>query len=339
MTGSQPVLFVFSAGNGGKLNAHGGAGGGGGDAGSGGNPDTIFSPGTAKDVITVGAIEQLRNITNVVTKVTVNPDGTTTTNTSTPWEGMTDSGDPVSSSQVAGFSSRGNVGIGVEGTFGRYKPDVVAPGTFVISTRSAQWDEQAYYNPTNDHVKAIDDVVDPGSLTDPPLPFFIYGNAVRVLIDAVDTDSGASATPLPIYVWQGTDPNTPGTAKLAGTNSAVIPPALPLAPINTGWQCGVSNTTAGEVSYHLAVDVQTTNDLGDYYQVLSNLNNSLGGSPDSTVMPHYYRYESGTSMAAADVSGVLALMAGFFHQHPATDAQPGVVQGDAHQRRAAGGQL
>ena len=28
--------------------------------------------------------------------------------------------------------------------------------------------------------------------------------------------------------------------------------------------------------------------------------------------PHYYRYESGTSMAAADVSGVLALMQDYF---------------------------
>ena len=36
---------------------------------------------------------------------------------------MTDSSD-----QVAAFSSRGNVGIGIEGEFGRFKPDVVAPG-------------------------------------------------------------------------------------------------------------------------------------------------------------------------------------------------------------------
>ena len=27
--------------------------------------------------------------------------------------------------------------------------DVTAPGTFVVSTRSLQWDEAAYYNPTN----------------------------------------------------------------------------------------------------------------------------------------------------------------------------------------------
>src|ERR1035438_2445256 len=39
---------------------------------------------------------------------------------------------------------------------------------------------------------------------------------------------------------------------------------------------------------------------------------SLGGDPDSLVPPHYYCSESGTSMAAADVSGVLALMQDYF---------------------------
>ncbi len=46
-----------------------------------------------------------------------------------------------------------------------------------------------------------------------------------------------------------------------------------------------------------------TNDLGNYLQVLAGLNDSLGP---------YYRYESGTSMAAADASGTLALMQEFF---------------------------
>ena len=113
VTGSQPVLFVFAAGN----------AGGGGDAGGGGTPDTILSPATAKNVITVGAIEELRNITNIVTGL----DGSQ----SPVWYPETDS-----SYQVASFSSRGNVGIGTEGPYGRYKPDVVAPGNFIISTRS-----------------------------------------------------------------------------------------------------------------------------------------------------------------------------------------------------------
>ena len=39
--------------------------------------------------------------------------------------------------------------MNVEGNFGRFKPDVVAPGVFVISDRSPSWDTNAYYNPTN----------------------------------------------------------------------------------------------------------------------------------------------------------------------------------------------
>src|SRR5439155_324938 len=49
----------------------------------------------------------------------------------------------------AGFSSRGNVGVGIEGDSGRFKPDVVAPGAFIVSTRSGQWDQQAYYSRHN----------------------------------------------------------------------------------------------------------------------------------------------------------------------------------------------
>ena len=101
---------------------------------------------------------------------------------------------------MAAFSGRGNVGVGIEGEFGRFKPDVVAPGTFVVSARSTQWDQAAYYQPTND---------------------------------------------------------------------------------------------------------------SDYFEVLSNLNNGVGP---------FYRYESGTSMAAAEVSGVLALMQEFFQRLSRTNS-------------------
>ena len=129
VSGSQPLLIVFSAGN----------NGGGDNQGGEGSADTILSPATAKNVITVGAIEQYRNVTNIVTVVTEG-----VTNTSQPWLPLTDS-----SNLVASFSSRGNVGVGVEGKYGRFKPDVVAPGTFVISTKSQEWNTNAYYNPTS----------------------------------------------------------------------------------------------------------------------------------------------------------------------------------------------
>jgi subtilisin family serine protease len=62
-SGSQPVLFVFPAGNAGELNQYfGGAN----ETGVGGNADQILSPGTAKNVITVAATEQFRNITNEI---------------------------------------------------------------------------------------------------------------------------------------------------------------------------------------------------------------------------------------------------------------------------------
>ena len=94
-TGSQPVLFVFSAGNDGN----------GDNDGENGNADSILSPGTAKNVITVGSLEELRLITNIVTTVT---DGAT--NQTEWWKPWTDF-----STQVAWFSSRGNVGMGTEG--------------------------------------------------------------------------------------------------------------------------------------------------------------------------------------------------------------------------------
>ena len=67
--GSQPVLFVFAAGNDGYLGQNGGNGDNDGGSTTAG---TITSPGTAKDVITVGALEQLRNLTNMVTDVKSN---------------------------------------------------------------------------------------------------------------------------------------------------------------------------------------------------------------------------------------------------------------------------
>ena len=123
--GSQPLLFVFGAGNAGN----------GADDGSGGNPDSVQSPATAKNVITVGAIDQPRYIADQVWQCAI-VNGTNVCQTNQPWLGLTDT-----NNAVAAFSSRGNVGVGIEGEFGRFKPDVVAPGTFVVSARSTQWDQ------------------------------------------------------------------------------------------------------------------------------------------------------------------------------------------------------
>jgi subtilisin-like proprotein convertase family protein len=275
--GSQPLLLVFSAGD----------SGGGNTDGTAGNPGTILSPGTAKNVITVGAIEQLRNITNNVVNQGV---------TNQPWLAMTDS-----TNEVASFSSRGPVGAGTEGDTGRFKPDLVAPGTFVISTRSSQWDTNAYYNPTS-HIYAVyPDVVIPTNIMYYD-SIFVPANAVQLNIYVVpNTNSPVPFPDLLMYVKQGNYPT--GTDPILGTNSVSLPPAAALDPVDAFWYFGISNRTAGPVVCDLVTDIVVTNELGNYLQVLAGMNDSLGG---------FYRYESGTSMAAADVSGTLALMQEFF---------------------------
>ena len=149
VTGDQPILYVFAAGN----------EGGGGDNGLGGFEDTIRSPGNAKNVITVGALESARNLTNSVIQDTNGTFlaigstlfGTIDTNrsdyiTNFPFAALTDT-----DYEVASFSGRGNVGVGTEGDNGRSKPDVVAPGIFTISARSSAW-ELTNDIPTNNAV-------------------------------------------------------------------------------------------------------------------------------------------------------------------------------------------
>ncbi len=150
-------------------------------------------------MITVGALEQLRNIANQVTNVVSG-----TTNISTPWALMTDN-----SNQVAGYSSRGNVGVGTEGTYGRFKPDVVAPGSFVISTRSQQWDELAYYNPTNYSYNTFaGQIVNPNTPNNYSLSVPANAVGVVILVEANSNSPVPFPTNLPIYVRQVDFPST-----------------------------------------------------------------------------------------------------------------------------------
>ncbi len=157
-SGNQPILYVFSAGNEGL----------GGNSGVGGVPDSIASPGNAKNVITVGALESLRNLTNSIVYDTnglavkigsqIIPgrgyDPTNTTYfTNEVLKPFTDT-----SHQVAAYSSRGNVGVEIEGESGRFKPDVVAPGSFILSARSAAWRLEDQYAPGDDQFLLFDEL-------------------------------------------------------------------------------------------------------------------------------------------------------------------------------------
>jgi len=107
---ANPVVYVFAAGNEGF----------GDSTGVNGIGNTILSPANAKNVITVGATENMRQITN---RFVIGAQ------TNSYFYQETDNED-----QVTYFSARGNVGVGIEGEFGRYKPDVVAPGVNVLSS-------------------------------------------------------------------------------------------------------------------------------------------------------------------------------------------------------------
>ncbi|TAK96516.1 MAG: hypothetical protein EPO07_14425 [Verrucomicrobia bacterium] len=294
-TGSQSVTFVFAAGNDGNGN----------NEGSGGSPESITAPGTAKNVLTVGAIEQLRHITNFVvfncvTNVVIDTNDMTTNvvvtcETNAPFAGLTDS-----EREVAFFSSRGNVGIGVEGDFGRFKPDVVAPGTFVVSTRSGQWDTNAYYSGREHNYSFFTGItlgtnesfINLAFLPDTTVGFTIQVRTNRAIPQPFP--------PLPIFV----NPNAIPTVAdpVAGSNyvNYVFP-----TPVGQGWFYMVANPSSNTVTFDLLVDVITTNVDTAPLNTLSNLN---------ALIAPFYRFESGTSMSAAEASGVLALLKEFFEQ-------------------------
>lgn len=87
------------------------------------NPMSVTSPGTAKNCITVGACENVRPEFNSQRYGDWWP-------TDYPVQPYKNAPMANSADQVVAFSSRGPV------QDGRIKPDVVAPGTFILSTRS-----------------------------------------------------------------------------------------------------------------------------------------------------------------------------------------------------------
>jgi subtilisin-like proprotein convertase family protein len=309
--GEQPLLFVFAAGDGGNGNNNGG----------GGAESSIVSPATAKNVITVGAIDSLRNITNGVTF-----DDVSTNQIFLPWTDNTN--------LVAWFSSCGNVSPGTEGLSGRYKPDVVAPGVFTISCRATNYVDPAYATQVTPY-PFPGQIVEPGKVNNyvlPIVPSNFPGDTEELIIEA--TPNSQSPVPFPPLLILGAPSGQALT--VLGTN-IVQPQAQGITNFvivttnldGQAWNFGVS-TTNGQiqpVSYDLTFFLVETNDLGvsitnahGYYHVISNLNSAL---------KPYYMYQYGTSMSAGAVSGLLALMQEFLQTQPqlnATNPAPALLK-------------
>ncbi len=107
--GNQELITFFAAGNDGD----------GEDDGLGGTAGTVGQPGNAKNVITVGAVEQARRADNIMGVFFGDTEYNSIEKTDSDW-------------QMANFSSRGPVSA----TDVRVKPDVVAPGAYVLSVQS-----------------------------------------------------------------------------------------------------------------------------------------------------------------------------------------------------------
>ncbi|MCS1409873.1 MAG: Major intracellular serine protease [Verrucomicrobia subdivision 3 bacterium] len=298
MEGEQPVLYVFSAGNSGSGN----------EDGRGGEPASVFSPGTAKNVITVGALESLRFITNeVVTgfidEVMTNDMEMLITNQIPIMERLfqppTDS-----STQVASFSSRGNVGVGIEGDAGRFKPDVVAPGSFTISTRAGNWTDPEQF--LDIQVNTISNqTAAPGELTS-SYTVFARERTVEIKISVNPNAASPEVLPrLPIYARFGTIATIDD---LVGFTSVTLTggESSPLRVQPGVLFYGIGNPIDDPVSFDIETIVSVRTESDGYFDELKKLNDGLA--------PHY-RFESGASMAAPAVTGLLALFQEFLRNN------------------------
>jgi hypothetical protein len=271
-------------------------------SGDGGQaPGSITSPGTSKNGVTVGASDSPRFITNTVDFTNQGITGDTIFQD-----------DTFDSNQVASFSSAGNVGMGLESANGRFKPDVVAPGVFTISARSSN-----FHDPSNqqllEYAGATSQSVPPGQTN--VYGITILGGTTNVAIQILP--NAFSPVPFPTNLQIYFDTTNVPLVLVTQTNEAGIPTVL--NPPATNCYIGIFNPSnqPWPVNFDLRVYGIQTNSYGTYYDVLGTLNSNLAP---------WYRYESGSSMAAAAEAGMLGLVQQFFVSTLHTNPSPALLR-------------
>ena len=133
MWGHKDMTILFSAGNEGVDSNRDGIV----------DPDSIGSPATAKNVITVGAVENLKP----------NPSPNANSGTYGSWWPSDFPVNPLKDDPMADAGDRGMVAFSSRGPTddGRIKPDVVAPGTWILSVRSSRASSDGWGNPLNQY--------------------------------------------------------------------------------------------------------------------------------------------------------------------------------------------
>ena len=310
--GEQPILYIFSAG---KTQGED-------QQGRGGESDSISSPATAKNVVTVGAIETLRYITNsvktgTIDQITTDEDGTTMTN-------QVDDEKQVflpatdSSTEVASFSGRGNVGIGVEGAGGRFKPDVVAPGSFIISARSKGWQ-----SPEQLLDRQVNTISNQTAISDDLSSYeiFLQERTIEVEISLqTNVASPEVLPPLPIYAQfdsPATTNNPVGYTSVSLTDEESSPLRIDPESLPRWLYYSIGNPNGNPVSFDLQEVISVETGDEEYLAELKKLNESL--------KPHY-RFESGTSTAAPAVTGLLALIQEFLRNNGLDNPSPALLK-------------